>query len=220
MRAVIFDFDGVLVDSEPVHFRELRSCLAHEGITIDKAEYLGHYLGYDDRGAIRTALERHGVDFSENVVDRIVACKGEHFSAGDIPFFPGARQLVRSLSALPLGIASGATRRDIEAVLLEGGLGEAFAVIVAAEDVARGKPDPEPYLVAARRLRAHAPGLRPEECLAFEDSLPGVAAARAAGMTVVAVTNSYPASQLSAAHLVVDSLEGFTLPGLRARLEG
>jgi beta-phosphoglucomutase len=218
LRAAIFDFDGVLVNSEPLHFAALRDALSPEGILIDEEEYARNYLAYDDRGAIRTALERHGLGWDGERLDAITRRKALIFEAllPSVPFFPGARELVRALSAeISIAIASGALRGEIEAILAAGGLRQAFTAIVGAEDVANGKPHPEPYLRAMGALAASAGGLQPAECLVFEDSMPGIAAARAAGMTVVAVTNSFPATRLTAAHTVVDSLEAVSLDSLR-----
>jgi HAD superfamily hydrolase (TIGR01509 family) len=219
LRAVIFDFDGVLVDSEPFHFGALRESLVAEGIAIDEEEYLQTYLAYDDRGAIRLALERHGRPNDAGRVEVVAGRKAEIFDRmlAHIPFFPGVTALLETLAAeFPLAIASGALRCEIEAVLSAGGVRTLFAAVVGADDVARSKPHPEPYLSAMARLESRAPGLRPEECLVFEDSMPGVAAALAAGMKVVAVTNSYPAARLSAAHRVVGSLADVEASGLRA----
>ncbi|PYQ19080.1 MAG: HAD family hydrolase [Acidobacteria bacterium] len=213
MRAVIFDFDGVLVDSEKLHFRAQRDALIPEGIAIEEEEYYLYYLAYDDRGAIRIALERHGQAADRARVAAIAERKARIFAEllPKIPFFPGARELVRSLARdYPLGVASGARRPEIEAILAASGMRDAFAAIVGAEDVRHSKPDPEPYLAAMEHLSARASGLRPADCLVFEDSVPGIASARAAGMKVVGVTNSYPAAKLGAAHRVVDSLEGLT----------
>ena len=221
LRAVIFDFDGVLVNTEPLHFRTLREILLPEGIAIDEDEYVATYLAYDDRGAIRLALERHGVPIDADRVERIAERKAAIFdaAAAEVPFFPGVRELLAGLAAeMPLAIASGALHGEIEAILQTGGLLPVFHAIVGADDVARGKPHPEPYLMAMALLEPRAPRLRPEECLVFEDSMPGIAAARAAGMTVVGVTNSYPAAKLSAAHRVVASLEGLGTADLRALL--
>jgi HAD superfamily hydrolase (TIGR01509 family) len=223
LRAVLFDFDGVIVDSEPLHFGALRDALAPEGILIDAAEYAREYLAYDDRGAIRTALERHGHAWDGERVERIARRKAERFEKllPTVPWLPGARELVRALaSEVPLAIASGALRAEIEAILVAGGLRDAFGAIVGAEDVVSGKPHPEPYLRAMDALRRAAPGLEPAECVVIEDSMPGIAAARAAGMTVVAVTNSYPAERLTAAQHVVDSLERVSPESLRALLGG
>ncbi len=218
LRAVIFDFDGVIVDSEPLHFGSLRDALAPEGIRLDEDEYKSAYLAYDDRGAIRLALERHGIAWDAARLEAIAKRKAADFERllPAVPFLPGSRELVRALAAeIPVGIASGALRAEIQAILRAGGLLEAFSAIVGADDVLHGKPDPEPYLVAMQRLPV--PDLRPEQCLVFEDAVPGILAARAAGMTVVAVTNSYPAAKLSLAHRVLDSLAGLT-PGMLRQL--
>lgn len=216
LRAVIFDFDGVIVDSEPLHYGSLREALRPEGIHLDEDEYRKTYLAYDDRGAIRLALERHGVRWDGERVESIARRKARDFERllPGVPFFAGARELVEALAAeMAVGIASGALRSEIEGILRAGGLLGAFATIVGADDVQRGKPDPEPYLTAMQRLRHRAPDLQPAECLVFEDSVPGILAARAAGMTVIGVTNSYPATKLAAAHHVVDSLAGLE-PGM------
>jgi beta-phosphoglucomutase len=210
VRAALFDFDGVLVDSEPVHFRAMRDSLLPEGIAIERDEYAGHYMGYDDREAIRRALERHGVVGGPERVHAVAVRKASGYGRlmAEIPFLPGAQPLVRALAArVPVGIASGARRTEIEGILTAAGLRDAFAAIVGAEDVRQGKPHPEPYLAAMALLASRAPDLRPEQCVVFEDSVAGVAAARAAGMKVVAVTTSNPAARLAAAHKVVASLE-------------
>jgi beta-phosphoglucomutase len=209
LRAVVFDFDGVLVDSEPLHFRALRGCLLPEGIAIDEAEYYASYAAYDDRTAIRLALEQHGTAFDCDRVDRAARRKAGLFDEllQRIPFFPGARELVRTLAhELPLAIASGALRSEIERILAGGGLRDSFRAIVGAEDVERTKPDPMPYQSAVALLARESPGLRPQDCLAFEDTMAGIASARAAGLKVIGVTNTYPAASLGAAHRVVADL--------------
>jgi HAD superfamily hydrolase (TIGR01509 family) len=221
MRAALFDFDGVLVNSEPLHFGSLRDALAREGIAIDEQEYFSTYLAHDDRGSIRLALEHHGIPFDAARVEAIARQKAADFQRllPRVPFFPGARTLVRALAAeVPVAIASGALHGEIEAILTAGGLRDAFTAIVGADDVSRSKPHPEPYLTAMARVKGHEPGLRPADCLVFEDSMPGIASARSAGMQVVAITNSYPAERLTAAHKIVSSLEGLTPDGLRREL--
>jgi HAD superfamily hydrolase (TIGR01509 family) len=219
MRAVIFDFDGVLVNSEPLHYQALRDALRPESIEIDEEEYLVTYLAYDDRQAIRVALERHGVAFDAGRLDTVARRKAALFDAfmREVPLFPGAAHLVRSLAAeVPLAIASGALRHEIEAILSGAGLREHFTAVIGADDVHRTKPHPEPYLAALGRLRERLPDLRPEECLAIEDSMPGILSARAAGMTVMGVAHSYPSEKLTRAHRVVASLRGLDAPALRA----
>ena len=219
MRAAIFDFDGVLVNSEPLHFRSLQASLLPEGIRITEPEYFTTYLAYDDRRAIRLAFEEHGIRLDLDRLDRIALRKAAIFEEllPEVPFFPGARELARSLGrTMPVAIASGALSGEIERILEAGGIRDAFAAIVGADNVTRGKPDPEPYLEAMRRLRSSAPGLSPGTCLVFEDSVPGIASALAAGMKVVAVANSFPPAKLSAAHRVVSSLEGLADDGLQS----
>lgn len=223
MRAALFDFDGVLVDSEPLHYRALRDALLPEGIVVDEESYARDYLAFDDRGGMRLALERHGRLAALSEVERLAARKAEIFERllPEVPFFPGARELVRALAReLPVAIASGALTREIEALLRAGGLRDSFRAVVGADQVGSGKPDPEPYLAAMARLAPHAPGLSPAECLVFEDSLPGIASALAAGMKVVAVTNSYPGERLRGAHSVVATLEGLTPELLRRWFDG
>jgi len=218
LRAVVFDFDGVLVDSEPLHFRSLRDALSPEGVEITEEEYARSLLAHDDRGAIRIALESRGQAFDPARVDRIGARKVEAFARliPQIPVFDGARGLVRGLEAeMPLAIASGARRDEVDAILRGVGLRDAFATIVGAEDAPRTKPDPAPYLEAVRRLASRASGLGPADCLAVEDSMPGIAAALGAGLKVLGVAHTYPAEKLRAAHRVVDSLVGVDAPGLR-----
>jgi beta-phosphoglucomutase len=218
LRAAVFDFDGVIVDSEPLHFRSLRDALKGDGVTITRGEYWSRYLAYDDRAAIRLALELHGEAAPSDRISRIEGRKALRFAEliPEVPVFDGARELVRKLADLvPLAIASGARHDEIEAILSGALLRDAFAAIVGVEDAAGTKPDPAPYLEAARRLRAKAPGLAAEECLAFEDSSPGIASALGAGMRVVGVAHSYPPETLGAAHRVVGSLVGLAPEELR-----
>jgi beta-phosphoglucomutase len=218
LRAAVFDFDGVIVDSEPLHFRALRDALLPEGFEITGEEYVRAYLAYDDRGAIRRALQEHGVPVDPEIMDRVEARKVGAFAERlhEIPVFEGARELVLALAAeVPVAIASGARRDEIEGVLACLGLRDAFQAVVGAEDAERTKPDPAPYLEAVLRLAERAPGLGPADCIAFEDSAAGIAAALEAGMKVVGVAHSYPAETLRAAHRVVDSLAGFDAGSLR-----
>jgi HAD superfamily hydrolase (TIGR01509 family) len=219
MRAVIFDFDGVLVNSEPLHFRALRDALAGEGVAITEEEYLREYVAYDDRGSIRMALERHGRPVTPERVRAVAGLKAEAFELlmAEVPFYPGARELVRGLAAeMPVAIASGARRGEIERILSAAGLRDAFAAVIGADDVSRTKPDPEPYRAAFERIAPRVPRLAPGECLVFEDTIPGIAAARAAGMKVIGVAQTYPAGKLGLAHCVVPALDGLDVAEVRA----
>ena len=210
-RALIFDFDGVIADSEPVHLRALQRTLAEAGIVLTPEDYYAHYLGFDDHDAIVEALRSATGAAAPTQVARLMDVKARHFLAllGEGPrLFPGVSTFVRAAAArVPLAIVSGALRREIELILVRAGLADAFTAIVSAEDVRAGKPSPEGFLTALARLRERVPDLTPRSCLVIEDSLPGVEAARQAGMRCLAVTNSHAAEELRGAGLVVASLE-------------
>jgi beta-phosphoglucomutase len=208
-RAVVFDFDGVLVDSEPAHFRALHDALAAEGVDIAEDEYRSRYMARNAREALRLALEHHRRPAGPTEIDRLAAPVSERFLEliPQIPLFPGARELVDALAAeVPLGIASGARRNQIEAILRRHGLQESFATLVSVQDVPRTKPDPAPYVEVVRRLGARVPALEARHCVALEDSVQGITAARGAGLAVVGVAHTLPAEGLRAADHVVESL--------------
>lgn len=213
MRAAVFDFDGVIMDSESVHFRSLRGALAGAGVEIDEQEYQDLLVAYDDRTSIRIALESRGRPFDRDEVETLAQRKAALFEEAkrQIDVFPGVRELVEAFAReIPLAIASGALHKEIVSLLESARLNENFSFIVAADDVSRTKPHPEPYLEAVRLLRTKVPDLEAADCVAFEDTVAGIAAARAAGLLVVGITNTYPAAKLRQAHRVVPSFVGLT----------
>jgi HAD superfamily hydrolase (TIGR01509 family) len=220
LRAVIFDFDGVLVNSEPLHFRALRDSLRAEGIEITEAEYAAAFLAYTDQEAARLALEQRQGKAERARVLAVAERKARLFEAlmREVPFFPGARDLVLGLGAagVPLAIASGALRSEIERILEAAGLRDRFAPVVGADDVGRGKPHPEPYLRALAGLRRRDAVLEAGQCLVLEDTPAGIAAGRAAGMRVAGVAQTYPAEKLAGAHHVLPALAGVTPAALAA----
>jgi beta-phosphoglucomutase len=219
-QAVLFDCDGVIADSEPLHLRVFQEVLAPLGIAITPDEYATRYLGLDDRGVFTEALHAHGRPADETVVGALVRRKAARFRGvleSEMRIYPGVVGFVRALAGVPLAVVSGALRAEVEIILRHAGIRDAFAVIVAAEDVDAGKPDPEGFVRALQRLRLPRGAIAPAQCLVVEDSLAGLEAARRAGMRRLAVTNSYPAVELrDAADLVVPSLEGLTLAAARA----
>ena len=201
-EAVLFDFDGVLVDSEEYHWRACRAVLAPLGIRLPRALYENRYLAFDDRTALRLILRdarlpgaprKRGAVLS---VDDLVRRKRRLFRrlcGARLSIRPRTRGLIRDLARrVPLAIVSGASRPEILRVLRRGRLEGAFRTIVAAEDVRRCKPHPEGYRLALRRL-GHRGG---DRCVAIEDSPGGIRAARAAGLRVIAVATTYPAGVL------------------------
>lgn len=215
IRAVIFDFNGVLIDDESVHFALFRDVLAECGIPLSAEQYHAEYLGYDDRGCFEVALQRHGQTAERPKVDRLIASKAERYVrvAGEgLTLFPGASAAIASLAkSWPVAICSGALRAEIEFGLRLLGVRDDVGVIIGAEDAERCKPDPEGYLLALDALRSIGhDDLEAGHCLVFEDSLAGVESAKGAGMWVVGLTNTYEASELRAAgaDAVAPGLEG------------
>jgi len=210
-RAVIFDFDGVIADDEPLHLVAFQRVLESEGIALTTDEYYAHYLGFDDHDAIVEALRLARRPAAEEHVQALMAQKAAHFLGlvrDGVRIFPGVPAFVRTAAArVPLAIASGALRREIELILAHAGLRAAFGPIVSAEDVSEGKPSPETFLTALGRLREQAPDVVAESCLVIEDSPAGIEGARRAGMRCAAVTNSCAAADLSDADLIVSSLD-------------
>jgi beta-phosphoglucomutase len=216
IAAIVFDFDGVLADSEPLHFQAFHRVLAGIGITIDRDEYYAQYLGFDDVGAFRAMAAARGRDWDDEQIAALVAHKTTVFDdllASDGVLYPNAAACVERLAArFPLGIASGALKHEILAILKGSGLERHFRFVVAAGDTRRSKPAPDPY-----RRAAELHNLPPAACLAIEDSRWGIESAKAAGLRCIAVTNTYPAHELTMADAVITSLDEFT-PELVARL--
>jgi beta-phosphoglucomutase len=221
LRAVIFDFNGIIVDDEPVHFSLFQKVLGEEGIALSEETYYARYLGFDDRGAFQAGFADHNRPLSEAKLRELVARKTAYYQDAirdQLVLFPGAKALVASLSeSLPLAIASGALRHEIEAILSGAGLIEHFDAIVSAEDVTRGKPEPEIFLKALAALNVAHPGsaIKAGDCVVIEDSREGIRGARRADMRCLAVTNSHPVELLGDADAVVASLEEVSLPVLQ-----
>ena len=224
MRAVIFDFDGVIADSEPLHFESLRRTLADIGIVLTEQAYYADYLGFDDRGCILEALRINQRPVSPPLIQELMAKKAAAYLTAikdHLVIFPGVREFVEDAAATyPIAIASGALRTEIELVLEQVGIRKAFGHITSAEDVTCGKPNPEPFLQALAGLNRQysAAPISPDSCLAIEGSLPGIRAAKAAGMKVLAVANTHTVQDLHEADAISSSLNDTQLKDLRARL--
>ena len=214
LRAVIFDFDGVLADSEPLHYQAFQEVLVPLRLGHSYQRYLEHFIGFDDRDAFREAFREANLPLSESALGDLIRAKSAAFNkivARGVQPFPGAVSLVVDLARneVPLAIASGALRQDILLILNTLHLESGFAFIVAADDVKRSKPDPESYQLAYERLKdlPGNKGLRRRDCLVIEDTAAGIEAAKRAGLFCVAVAHTSAADGLSAADYVVSSLE-------------
>jgi len=223
LKAIVFDFDGVIVDSEPLHHRAFVEVAAPMGLDLDYPTYLRQYIGFDDRDAFRAMMQQLGREADDQTIARLgreKAAAFERLAAEAVTPIPGAIELIRAATdaELPIAIASGATRADIDLMLDALGITHHFEAIVSADDVARSKPDPKSYALAVQRLTAYHPGLelRPGDCLAIEDTAAGIASARGAGLMTLGLTTTGPAEALEDAQRVIDSLAGITIEQLRA----
>jgi beta-phosphoglucomutase len=240
IRAVIFDFNGVLVDDESVHFSLFREVLAQEGVTITERDYHERYLGYDDRRCFEAALRDAGQSSLPARLNRLIAQKARRYvevADQGLRFFPAAAETLGAVAARwPVAICSGALRSEIEYALRRLDRYDQVAAIISAEDTDRCKPDPEGYRLALVALRAHVrngEGCRSAtatgqetpldfaagDCLVIEDSLAGIASAKEAGMRAIGVSNTYTALELlhAGADVVVDGLATLTLEWIERR---
>lgn len=215
LNAVLFDFDGIIVDSEPMHFRAFNSILEPLGKGFSWEDYCSIYIGYDDRDAFREAFKATGEKICARDLKKMIAEKAKVFQelvdSGEAKPLPGAIELIESLpDRLPIALCSGAFRQDIDPILENLGIANAFNVIVTAEDTKKSKPDPSPYRLTCEKL-----GLKdPSTAIAIEDTPLGIISAKGAGLKVLAVTNSYGHEYLLDADAVTNSLGNVTRSSL------
>ena len=212
-EAVLFDFNGVLVDDESQHCEALQRVLADERITLTRDQYYAQYLGLDDRTGFVEAYRRAQRTLTTQLLKHLVTKKSRLYLelvATSLRLVEGAPEFVRDAAQrFRLGLVSGALRREIDHVLSKTGLADRFEIIIAANDVPRCKPDPAAYVAAHQAFTARLP-IAVDDCVVIEDSLPGLQAARGAGMACVMLTTNHPARTLEGrgAALVWDSFAG------------
>jgi beta-phosphoglucomutase len=219
LQAIVFDFDGVIANSEPLHLKAFQDALADEGIELSSDEYYTRYLGYDDLGLLQALVRDRDLPWGGRHVSDMVTRKGlkleQMLHTGEV-LFPGAAAFLRAASAVvPIAIASGAMRNEILEILEGAQLDRLFSTIVASGDTPASKPSPAPYMLAFERL-AQLTGidLDRRRCVAIEDSRWGLESARGAGLRCVGVTTSYGADELVDAELVVSGLGALTIDAL------
>ncbi|MGP1375398.1 MAG: HAD family hydrolase [Almyronema sp.] len=203
LKAVLFDFNGVILKDEAVHQKLIQELLIAENMRPNPAEYAELCLGRSDRACLTALFSKRGRVVTPAYLDRLIDQKSTAYlqqlnAIEKLPLFPGVDDLIFKVRAaqLKLAIVSGAQRREIETVLQRANLAEHFAVIVAGDDLttAASKPQPDGYQLAVTRLNEAFPGLSltAADCLAIEDSFAGIEAAKRAGMRVVGVAHTYP----------------------------
>jgi HAD superfamily hydrolase (TIGR01509 family) len=211
--ALLFDFDGVIVNSEPLHLAAFQHVLAAEQIALTEEEYYRELVGFDDKGAFKHIFQSRGKELEPATLERMMTRKSEAMMAvirqRRYEALPGVEELIRGLSRhYPLAICSGALRAEIEGMLDGLELRGCFPIIVAAEDVTVGKPDPQGYLMAAKLVGERVgKKIEPKDCLIIEDAPAVIRSVRATGFQVLAVATSYPIEKLSEANYAVNRLD-------------
>ena len=228
LRAVIFDFDGVITDSEILHFRAFNQVLGQYGIELTKQEYYKTYLGFNDadcygmlisQGLLKAEPEQIGdlIEEKKHIYKELAKTEGK--------MIEGVRDFLTLLeeNSIPMAICSGSLLTEVEMVLEDTGLRHLFEVIVSGEQVRKGKPDPEGFFLTLKRLNRNISlgqagnqnNILAGDCIVIEDSHWGLEAAKAAGMHTIAVTNSYGAEQLGMADKIVNRLNELSIGDLQ-----
>ena len=215
LKAVIFDFDGVISNSEPSHFAAVNKVLADFNIQIGEKDYYAEYLGFTDYELFESVAKKHKTDYNGISIETLIERKAFFFQElirQSNHLIDGIVELVAEIKKnnIKLAINSGACLADIKVMLAGSAIENSFDVIVAADDVEKGKPDPEGYLLALEKLnRISDTPISAGQCVVIEDSHWGILSAKKAGMKVIAVTNSYPAKELAGSDLIIDSVREF-----------
>lgn len=213
LKAVIFDFDGVITDSEILHFRAFNTVLKQHGVELTTQEYYKTYLGFSDVDCFRFLIDQGRLGIDQTQIAALVKQKTaifENLAKNEGKLIEGVRDFLAMLSAnnIPMAICSGALLPEIEITLAGAALRPYFQAIVSAEQVKKGKPHPEGFLLTLKKLNANrSDAIEPQQCVVIEDSNWGLQAAGAAGIHTVAVTNSYDAAQLDADKIVASLAE-------------
>jgi HAD superfamily hydrolase (TIGR01509 family) len=221
LKAVLFDFNGVIINDEAIHEQLIEQILIEENLRPSPQEYREVCLGRSDRVCLAELLQRRGRFVTESYLTQVIARKAQAYqrqleTLEKLPIYPGLEDLIFKIRAaqLPMGVVSGALRLEIELVLDRANIAQHFAVIVAGDDIKVSKPEPDGYLLAVERLNQNYPDLnaKASDCLAIEDTPAGIEAAKRGGMQVVGVANTYPFHMLQRqANWTVDYLHDLEL---------
>jgi beta-phosphoglucomutase len=212
-EAVIFDFDGVIVDTEPIHYQAFQNLLEPLGLGYSWDEYTTRYMGFDDRDAFREAFRMHKKEINERELKEFINLKAAYFKdvvEQGVKPYSGVLELIKELSEkkVALAISSGALRSDILPILKQLNIYDSFSYIITADDVTHSKPDPASYMMAKQKLADNFPEKISSNTVmyAIEDTPAGIQSAKGAGLTVIAITNSYESDILHQADIVINNL--------------
>jgi len=221
LKAVIFDFDGVITDSEVLHLRAFNRSLVPYGVEISTKDYYTNYLGFSDFDCYKTLIDNGLLKIDEQQIGEIISRKSkifEELTKTEGRTIEGVHEFLQMLEKnnIPMAICSGSLLVEIEVMLEESRLRHFFAEIVSAEQVKKGKPHPEGFLLSLQKLNEYCtPPIAAGECIVIEDSHWGLQSGKAAGMHTIAVTNSYDAGQLTIAEKIVTRLSDLSIEDLR-----
>ncbi|MFC1483340.1 HAD family hydrolase [Candidatus Margulisiibacteriota bacterium] len=210
IKVVLFDFNGVIVDDEEVHYQLFNEIFTPMEITLSHDDYFTQYVGLDDREMFKQILAKHGRAPDDIFLDALILKKNSMYFSICRKFakmFDGVEEFLKKLPVKHKGIVSGALKNEIMYWLRELHLMKMFEVVVSADDIHSSKPLPDGYLKALSQFQKKVHDLTPADCLVVEDTVDGVRAAKEAGMKVVGVTNTVAKEKLSQADLVVEKLE-------------
>ena len=207
LNAVIFDFDGVILDSEGLHFKIFNQVLERYKIFVTWEDYQKRYIGYNDEDALKIIFKNNKKRVNKKIIDELITRKAVLFEESvhnnGAEVFPGVVELIKSIPVkLPIGLCSGALRSDIVPVLKNLKIKRFFKSIVTAEDTKKSKPYPDPYLLSLKNLNIQDPS----KTIAIEDTPAGINSAKEAGMKVLAVTNTFSSGYLYEADAIASSL--------------
>jgi HAD superfamily hydrolase (TIGR01509 family) len=203
-KAVLFDMDGVIVDSEPLHVAAFQATLRNHGHELSDEQYKQHFAGKTDEAGFRQYFDFIGETVDLPIIMDEKAKAYLELASDQLIPYPGVVELIRELSGqnVPLALVTGSLRAEAQTVLKAFAITDFFRAIIAAEDIAQSKPSPEGYLKGAKVL-----GVKPADCIVIEDAPTGVRAARAAGMRCIAVINTHSPEELEGATLIMDQLK-------------
>ncbi|MFY7806718.1 MAG: HAD family hydrolase [Limnoraphis robusta] len=205
LKAILFDFNGIIINDEPLHERLIEQLLIEENLRAKPDEFRQYCLGRTDRACLRDLLTSRGRVVTDEYLERLIHRKTQAYcqqmeAIEELPIYAGVQEFVLKIHAaeLKMAVVSGAVRSEIELILNRVNIAEYFSVIVAGDDISTSKPDPEGYLLAVERLNQKYPelNLHPSECLAIEDTFAGIKAAQQAKIAVVGVAHTYPLHML------------------------
>lgn len=226
LKAVLFDFNGIIINDETIHRQLIEEMLLGENLIIKPGEFTQVCWGRSDRACFKELLGSRGRVVSDEYLDKLLRQKADNYATmldklQELPLYPGLEEIISQMRSenLKLGLVSEAFRKDIELVLGRANLTQYFEAIVSSEDVATSKPEPEGYLLAVELLKEKYPelDLQPGECLAIEDTSVGVRSAKNAGMQVLGVAHTYPFHMLQRqANWTVDYFDDIELERLKS----